>query len=64
MTEYNYASFPLDMCDGDFRSFPQALKVGEPSPDGTLVDASDGTAVRLSDYWSRGALVIEFGSVT
>ena len=64
MTEYNYASFPLDMCEADFRRFPEALKVGEPSPDGTLVDASDGNAVKLSDYRGARPLVIEFGSIT
>ena len=64
MREYNYASFPLDMCDEDFQRFPDFLKVGQPSPDGELIDARDGSVVRLSDYWSSGPLVIEFGSIT
>ncbi len=64
MSEYNYASFPLDMCAEDFPRFRSILKVGQPAPDGDLVNAGDGSAVRLSDYWGRGPLVIEFGSIT
>ena len=64
MGEYNYPSFPLDMCMEDFHRFPEVLKVGQAAPDGDLIDAADGSVVRLSDRWISGAVVIEFGSIT
>ena len=64
MTDYNYPSFPLEMDGDDFANFPNVLKVGGPAPDGELTNASDGSRVRLSDYWRNGPLVIEFGSIT
>ena len=64
MSDYNYASFPLDMCMEDFHRFPEVLKVGQAAPDGDLVDAFDDSVVRLSDRWRSGAVVIEFGSIT
>ena len=64
MSEYNYASFPLTMSDEDFTRFPGLMKAGQPAPDGELVNAADGRAVKLSDYWSEGPLVVEFGSIT
>ncbi len=64
MSDYNYASFPLTMSDEDFARFPGLMKAGDPAPDGELVDAADGRAVKLSDYWREGPLVVEFGSIT
>ncbi len=64
MSEYNYASFPLTMSDEDFARFPGLMKAGQPAPDGELVNAADGRTVKLSDYWSEGPLVVEFGSIT
>jgi hypothetical protein len=52
------------MCNEDFHRFPEVLNVGQSSPDGELIDAGDASVVRLSDYWSSGPLVIEFGSIT
>ena len=62
--QYNYANFPLDMQDADFSAFPNILHAGTDAPDGVLTDAATGDESRLSDYWSNGTLVIEFGSAT
>ena len=64
MNEYNYTSFPLDMQTQDFENFPSFAKAGDKAPDGDLVDARTGRTVRLSDYWSEGPAMIEFGSIT
>ena len=64
MSEYNYASFPLDMSADEFGAFADLNRAGRKAPDGELVDASDGSRVRLSDFWSKGPLMIEFGSIT
>ena len=64
MTEYNYASFPLDMEMRDFEAFPEALTVGGRAPSGDVIDAASGEPVRLSRYWRSGPCVIEFGSIT
>ncbi len=64
MQNYNYPNFPPVTDEDDFASFPNILKVGQRAPDGELVDAASGDASRLSDYWKRGALVVEFGSIT
>ncbi len=62
--QYNYTNFPEDMQETDFSAFPNILHAGTDAPDGVLVDAATGSEVRLSDYWSEGPLVIEFGSAT
>lgn len=62
--QYNYANFPLDMQEADFSAFPNILHAGTDAPDGVLVDAATGEQARLSDLWSTGPLVIEFGSAT
>ncbi len=62
--QYNYANFPLDMQEADFSAFPNILHAGTDAPDGVLVNAATGAEARLSDYWSTGLLVIEFGSAT
>ena len=62
--QYNYASFPLDMQAADFSAFPDILHAGTDASDGVLVNAATGAEVRLSDFWSGGPLVIEFGSAT
>ena len=64
MREYNYASFPEDMEMEDFARFRDGLRVGSRAPDGELTEAFSGEKVRLSDYWRRGHLVMEFGSIT
>ena len=62
VSEYNYASFPLDMDGHDFASFSSVLSAGGAAPDGELTDAHSGERVALSSYWKSKALVIEFGS--
>ncbi|MCH7740013.1 MAG: hypothetical protein IIC93_07690 [Chloroflexi bacterium] len=62
--QYNYASFPRDMQEADFSAFPNILHAGTDAPDGVLINAATGAETRLSDYWSTGPLVIEFGSGT
>jgi len=64
VTDYNYASFPIDMDGADFEAFPRVLKAGDRAPDGELVDATTGDAIKLSSLWRSGPLVIEFGSIT
>ena len=62
--QYNYAHFPEDMQAADFSAFPNILHAGTDAPDGVLVNAATGAEERLSDYWSTGPLIIEFGSAT
>ena len=64
MSVYNYINFPLDADMQDFAAFPEGPRVGSKAPDGELVDVRDGRSVRLSEYFRRGATVIEFGSFT
>lgn len=64
MREYNYPSFPRDLDMVDFEAFPRVCHVGERAPNGELVDAGDGTTVRLSRFWRSGPALIEFGSIT
>ncbi len=62
--QYNYANFPADMQEADFSAFPNILHAGTDAPDGVLISAAEETEIRLSDIWSSGPLVIEFGSAT
>ena len=64
MTVYNYPIFPEDMDGPVFDAFPRLLKVGDAAPDAELTRLSDRARVRLSEYWHRRHLVIEFGSFT
>ena len=41
-----------------------ALKAGDRAPNGTLIDAADGTETKLSRWWRKGPLLIEFGSIS
>ena len=58
---YNYATFEGT---DDFLAFRTALPVGSAAPDVAAVDATSGERGRLGDYWRRGDLLIEFGSLT
>ena len=60
-TAYNYETFEGT---DDFLAFRTALPVGSPAPDGAVTDAGSGETFRLSDFWRRQDLVIEFGSLT
>lgn len=64
MTEYNYKNFPLDGDMQDFVDFPIGPRAGAKAPDGVLIDAKDGSDVRLGDIYPKGVTVIEFGSYT
>jgi hypothetical protein len=64
MRVYNYPSFPLNMGREDFERFPEAAHAGAKAPDGELIDARDGSRVRISDFWSASVTVLEFGSIT
>lgn len=58
---YNYAEF----VGGDsFLAFRTVLPVGSSAPDFQALPLDSGQAVHLSDYWRKGDLLIEFGSLT
>ena len=58
--EYNYSDF----VGSDFLPFRTHLPVGSPAPDFQATLLETGRPVRLSDYWKRSDLLIEFGSLT
>ena len=61
---YNYAEFPPSMGNSDFAGFKNAEpRVGQQAPDFEAI-LLDGPKVRLSDFISKGPVVIEFGSIT
>lgn len=62
--DYNYADFILRREIPLFEHFRTRLHVGEKAPDFELLRLEDGKRVRLSDHWSNGPVVIEFGSFT
>lgn len=64
MDVYNYPVFPENMDAEAFEAFPGLLKVGQAAPDAEVTRLQDGARVKLSEYWSRKYLVIEFGSFT
>jgi hypothetical protein len=57
---YNYSEF----VGSDFLPFRTHLPVGSPAPDFQATLLETGRLVQLSDYWKRGDLLIEFGSLT
>jgi hypothetical protein len=58
--EYNYRDF----VSSDFLPFCTHLPVGSSAPDfdASLLDTAQ--PVRLSDYWKKNDVVVEFGSLT
>jgi len=58
--KYNYSEF----VGSDFLPFRTHLPVGSRAPDFTTRLLETGQAVRLSDYWEKNDLVVEFGSLT
>ena len=58
---YNYRIFNGQ---GDFEDFPNVLRVGTSAPDFTATLLESGQMVKLSDYWQKQDLVVEFGSFT
>lgn len=60
---YNYSEFVAN--PEEFTEFAQhAPKATMRAPSFALEDLATGQAVQMSDLWSSGAAVIEFGSFT
>lgn len=57
---YNYSEF----VGSDFLPFRTHLSVGSSAPDFQAILLETGRPVRLSDYWKKGDLLVEFGSLT
>ena len=57
---YNYTEF----VGSDFLPFRTHLPVGSSAPDFEAILLDTGQVVRLSDYWKKGDLLVEFGSLT
>jgi hypothetical protein len=57
---YNYSDF----VGSDFLPFRTHLPVGSSAPDFEATLLETGRSVRLSDYWKKSDLLIEFGSLT
>ena len=58
--EYNYRDF----VSSDFLPFRTHLPVGSSAPDCHASLLGTGQPVRLSDYWEKNDVVVEFGSLT
>jgi len=64
-SDYNYAVFSMATEEPRFEEFmARGPHVGERAPDFPLEDLETGEAVRLSELWSRGLAIVEFGSFT
>jgi hypothetical protein len=59
--QYNYAVFEGTE---SFLLFRTGLHVGDPAPDGELIELGSGRTVQLSDSWRERDVLIEFGSLT
>ncbi len=57
---YNYSEF----VGSDFLPFRTHLPVGSPASDFPAILLQTGQPVRLSDFWKKGDLLVEFGSFT
>ncbi len=57
---YNYSEF----VGSDFLPFRTHLPVGCSAPDFQAILLETGKPVRISDYWKKGDLLVEFGSLT
>lgn len=58
---YNYSEF---VGSDQFLTFRSHLPVGSSAPDFPATLLETGQSVRLSDYWKKGDVLIEFGSLT
>ena len=58
--KYNYSEF----VGSDFLPFRTHLPVGSAAPDFQATLLETERPVRLSEYWKKGDLLIEFGSLT
>jgi hypothetical protein len=59
--QYNYSVFEGKE---DFTGFRTLLQVGSPALDFPATLLETGETVKLSDYWHKQDVVIEFGSHT
>lgn len=59
--DYNYSVF---VGSDDFLSFRTLLPVGSSAPDCEAKLLDTGQPVKLSEYWKKGDVLIEFGSLT
>ncbi len=57
---YNYSEF----VGSEFLPFRTHLPVGSPAPDFQATLLETGQPVRLCDYWKKGDVLVEFGSLT
>ena len=58
---YNYSAFAGSE---DFLAFRDICHVGTSAPDFETLRLDDNKKVKLSDYWKKGDIVLEFGSLT
>ena len=58
---YNYSEF---VGSDQFSAFRTVLPVGSSAPDFEATLLETGQPVPLSEYWRKGDLLIEFGSLT
>lgn len=59
--EYNYSVF---VGSEQFMAFRTLLPVGSSAPDFQATLLETGKTVRLSEYWKKGDVLMEFGSLT
>jgi hypothetical protein len=64
MSNYNYREFPLHMDGPLFDAFRDVLPPCSKALDESVLDLASGNQIRLSSFWKKGALVLEFGSGT
>ncbi len=58
--QYNYCEF----VGSEFLPFRTHLPVGSLAPDFQAILLETGQSVRLSDYWKKGDILVEFVSLT
>lgn len=63
-SDYNYAVFSMANEEPHFEAFTGGLHVGQRAPTFPLEDLDSGQTVAMSDLWSQGLAVLEFGSFT
>lgn len=59
--QYNYSKF---VGSEEFLGFRTHLPVGSSAPDLQATLLESGQPVKLSEYWKKGDVLIEFGSFT
>ena len=59
--QYNYSEF---VGSTEFLAFRSICQVGTSAPDFETQRLDDNQRVMLSEYWKKGDIVLEFGSLT